>query len=148
MAARRVLLTHFSQRYPKMPNLAGLDGIEVGLEDAEEGDGEGVVADLDADVPMVDVPSVSAVGGVAPSSDLDGETATVNARGPVRDMKVGVAFDYMRVKVGEIAHLEKFWPALSRLLEGGKVDDNSASGTDGEDKEKEGKGKEGKRKER
>ncbi|MCJ1231893.1 hypothetical protein MMC12_008572, partial [Toensbergia leucococca] len=32
-------------------------------------------------------------------------------------MKIGVAFDYMRVKVGEIAHLEKFTPALLKLYE-------------------------------
>ena len=37
------------------------------------------------------------------------------ARSQIHDMKIGVAFDYMRVKVGEIAHLEKFTPALREL---------------------------------
>ncbi|KAI9730257.1 MAG: Zinc phosphodiesterase ELAC protein 2 [Cirrosporium novae-zelandiae] len=34
------------------------------------------------------------------------------------DLKVGVAFDYMRVKLGEIAELEKLEPALTKLFEG------------------------------
>ncbi len=36
-------------------------------------------------------------------------------RPPAQDMKIVVASDYMRVKVGEILHLEKFTPALQQL---------------------------------
>lgn len=36
-------------------------------------------------------------------------------RPQLSDMKIAVAFDYMRVKVGEIMHLEKFTPALREL---------------------------------
>ena len=32
------------------------------------------------------------------------------------DMKVAVAFDYMRVKVGEIPEMEHFVPALLKLF--------------------------------
>ena len=130
MGARRVLLTHFSQRYQKIPNLEGMGRLEVDLEDADatadEGDGTG------ADVPMLDADADT--GGkqslqpiLDPSSgpnsqNRDTDPTTTRIRKitpplPGTDMKVGVAFDYMRVKVGDIAHLEKFTPALLRLLE-------------------------------
>lgn len=71
---------------------------------------------------------------------------TTKARAPVRDMKVGVAFDYMRVKVGEIAHLERFRPALSRLLEVPEMEVEGKGGDGGgEQKEKESSGKKGKK---
>lgn len=162
MGARRVLLTHFSQRYQKIPNMDGLDGLEVGLEEAED-DGEGVVADVD--VPMADASSVMAGGGkdarsaVTARSPRSADTGadrarvTMKARASVRDMKVGVAFDYMRVKVGEIAHLERFRSALSRLLEAPEAEAEEKGGDEGgkergQDKTaKKGKqGKEGKRK--
>lgn len=163
MGARRVLLTHFSQRYQKIPNMDGLDGLEVGLEEAED-DGEGVVADVD--VPMADASSVmggrgggkdarSAVTARLPSADKGADRArvTMKARASVRDMKVGVAFDYMRVKVGEIAHLERFRSALSRLLEAPEAEAEEMVGDAGgkeRGKDKKGKqgkqGKEGKRK--
>jgi ribonuclease Z len=61
MNARRILLTHFSQRYQKIPVMSNEDG---------------------------------------------------------KDQIAIVAFDYMRVKVGDIAKLEAFKPALMKLYEG------------------------------
>jgi len=60
MNARRILLTHFSQRYQKIPVMDSRDG---------------------------------------------------------KDQVVIVAFDYMRVKIGDIAKLEAFKPALTKLYE-------------------------------
>lgn len=139
--------------------MEGLDGLEVGLEEAEEEDGEAGAADVD--VAMVDAPSgVGRAGGVVGSAvttaarsrgrGASRAAVTTKARAPVRDMKVGVAFDYMRVKVGEIAHLERFRPALSRLLEVPEVEVEGKGGAEGgEQKEKDigrKKGKKGKRK--
>ncbi|OCL07985.1 hypothetical protein AOQ84DRAFT_49951 [Glonium stellatum] len=39
------------------------------------------------------------------------------------DMKVAVAFDYMKFRIGDIAVLEKFNPALSRLFESSAKED-------------------------
>jgi len=128
MGARRVLLTHFSQRYQKIPNMEGMDGLEVDLED-------GVGAD--ADVPMVDAPSATTREGLDYTATSGAKVKVkVKSRTPIPDMKVGVAFDYMRVKVGEIAHLEKFRPALLKLLEHPEVDENAgkvANGVDGKE---------------
>ncbi|KAI9818602.1 MAG: Zinc phosphodiesterase ELAC protein 2 [Thelocarpon impressellum] len=106
MGARRVLLTHFSQRYQKIPVMDALDGAELQLE-----------TDLDA----ANAPDGAVNAYLMPTQartmpDPSGEVITVK-KAAVRDMKVAVAFDYMRVKVGEIAHLEHFSPALRALFE-------------------------------
>lgn len=75
MHARAALLTHFSQRYAKVPVLE--------YDDDEDGG--------------------------------DGDRLRVE-----RGMKVAVAFDYMRVKVGELAQMEKFVPALLALYDSGE----------------------------
>jgi ribonuclease Z len=50
-----------------------------------------------------------------------------------RDMKVAIAFDYMRVKIGAIIQLEKFNEALSELLVKEKDEDAIAvESVDGE----------------
>jgi ribonuclease Z len=77
----------------------------------------------------------------------NGTARVIKVRSP--DMKVAVAFDYMRVRLGDIAQMEKFNPALSKLLvaddepegegEGeGEINGNGkkTSGDDGEGKKK------------
>lgn len=127
MRAKRVILTHFSQRYQKIPNMAGLANAEVKLEDTEE------VQDM-MDAADEAVESADAIIAAAESMDFhsctDKETDLKDSEDSIssvvrlsadqqaiQDMKIGVAFDYMRVKVGEIAQLEKFSPALIKLLE-------------------------------
>ncbi|KAI0538964.1 beta-lactamase-like protein [Xylaria digitata] len=73
MGARRILLTHFSQRYQKIPNME---------EDFE----------IRRDVRTAD------------------KTKT--------DEVILVAFDYMRVKLGEFRQAQAFLPAVQKLLEG------------------------------
>ncbi|ROT36059.1 hypothetical protein SODALDRAFT_328447 [Sodiomyces alkalinus F11] len=83
MGARRVLLTHFSQRYAKFPLL---DPREVVTEE-DTVDGEGEAA----------------------------ATATAAATAKkvkVKDQVVLLAFDQMRVKLGEFRHAAAFLPAL------------------------------------
>ena len=110
MRARRIILTHFSQRYSKIPTMKDVEGATVGLEESPDQDD----------------------GGMEPIEAEDTEEATPSRRGPFRhraekvkviipdlppdkDIKIGVAFDYMRVKVKDIASLEKFTPALREL---------------------------------
>ncbi|KAI1337966.1 hypothetical protein F5Y15DRAFT_407876 [Xylariaceae sp. FL0016] len=75
MGARRIMLTHFSQRYQKVPIL------EENLE---------------------------------PKPDVDAKNAKDKARA---DEVILVAFDYMRVKLGEFRKAQAFLPAIQKLLE-------------------------------
>ncbi|KAI1312020.1 hypothetical protein F5Y03DRAFT_381826 [Xylaria venustula] len=72
MGARRILLTHFSQRYQKLAN------IEEQLE-------------------------------IQPDAENEDKAKT--------DVVILVAFDYMRVKLGEFRHAQAFLPAIQKLLE-------------------------------
>lgn len=130
MGARRVVLTHFSQRYQKIPVMNTIDGLNVPLEADEVNDDVPVGVDQ-SEVPMGERTSRSLNEGHASQKGLEQtmplnkprdtnqnfiESAIVGPL-PVGDMKVCVAFDYMRVKVGEILHMEKFTPALLKLFE-------------------------------
>ncbi|KAL9130559.1 MAG: hypothetical protein Q9217_001272 [Psora testacea] len=135
MGASRVLLTHFSQRYATIPNMDDLDKMAVKLEDAEdvsEDSAEGIDAAVDV-LPEAHIPINNRLVGLdedvqeknaAPASyGIDGKHAD-EPPAPVAPlipspantgMKVGVAFDYMRIKVKELAHLERYTPALREL---------------------------------
>ena len=151
MGARRVILTHFSQRYQNVPNMSAFDNRSIRLEDAE--DFENPLAGMDQPVeestspvkaqatidkfldsllekaakthakPQPQTQVTQQIGApVVPSASLTHTLAQIIAsnvnptpRPQLNDMKVGVAFDYMRVKVGEIFHLEKFTPAMREL---------------------------------
>ncbi|KAL9104946.1 MAG: hypothetical protein Q9163_000191 [Psora crenata] len=135
MGARRVILTHFSQRYSTIPNMDDLEKLAVRLEDAEdilEGPTEGMDTPLSI-APEALAPPTDKVDGCIPEvqgkrapppynetpNELDYEnkatTAAVVSARSKQDMKIGVAFDYMRIKVKDIAHLERFTPAMREL---------------------------------
>ncbi|KAH0566050.1 hypothetical protein GP486_000543 [Trichoglossum hirsutum] len=122
MGAKRVLLTHFSQRYQKIPEMEAVEGQVLEIDAAGEVD----VARLppiyaeDNDSAMPDV-MVSDPALIAPMET----NVTKIKKSASTDMKVGVAFDFMRVKVGEIIHLERFTPALIRLYEPQEVEEES-----------------------
>lgn len=139
MGARRVILTHFSQRYQKIPSMSALDTHSVRLEDAEDVDDPSAGMDQPVEIddilddskessqaqtephPQTQTPSYTSPPGL-PSASPANTLAQIIAsninptpRPQLSDMKIAVAFDYMRVKVGEIMHLEKFTPALREL---------------------------------
>lgn len=136
MGARRVLLTHFSQRYQKIPMMDAVEGQELPLsfEDAdaaEEDTGmilEGVkkpeapslseLAENDASLEEI-LGAPTTRSPVSKSTSAASTTTQKVDLGSIhnRDMKVGVCFDYMRVKVKDIALLEKFTPVLLKLYE-------------------------------
>ena len=147
MGARRILLTHFSQRYQKIPIMDGVAGQNVTFED--ETDELDPMAGMDAESTPVDAEStpvdtkstptdvdVSLSGMVENDAALDDllnlqpptspcskdskqgiHKVSMISKGPPQDMKVGVAFDYMRVKVKDMAVLERFTPVLLKLYE-------------------------------
>lgn len=131
MNAQAVVLTHFSQRYQKIPVLDISDDTSVTAKEYNWEDAVSVhdndMKTLDAEQGMhVEEHSSTPPHDLAATSQLGPDTSeTSRASGTqVRirmsgnaDMKVCVAFDYMRVKVGEIAQLEKYTTALQTLFD-------------------------------
>ena len=132
MGARRVILTHFSQRYSKIPTMSDLQGLTVKLESAEaeeDGDGTEPIQEPDlsneAGTTSAAVPEPSQLDGPniqqSPSEDVVKVDLGLAVSHQDNDMKIAVAFDYMHVKVKDIASLEKFTPALRELYKADEV---------------------------
>ncbi len=106
MRARRVLLTHFSQRYPKFPvfNIEDHGG-------GPKGDDEPV----DHASPRAATTPLGTSNPTA-AADSGGSNATA---GPIDtiDMVVLMAFDHMCVKLGDFKKAAAFLPALHKLFE-------------------------------
>lgn len=134
MGAKRIILTHFSQRYSKIPLMSDLDKSlhfeedPKNDEDAEDTD-LSMAAQAEANTPFnsrteqldpeVDDTTSKTTepnGKGKPSDDIPESTSpSQSTNTPQNDIKIAVAFDYMRVRVKDIAHLEKFTPALQEL---------------------------------
>ncbi|KAF2259892.1 ribonuclease Z mitochondrial precursor [Lojkania enalia] len=151
MKAKAVVLTHFSQRYQKIPVLETVENDAEGEEDglldpgaAEDvNDGPAMEDDVDPRTEELDVgvdkafPHNHAVQPDMPSEQV------IKVR--AKDMKVAVAFDYMRVKVGDIAQLEKFNMALGRLLAEKDEDDRAGERNGNGKRVSDGEGRKGKK---
>ena len=146
MGAKRVLLTHFSQRYQKIPSMSAMPA-DVKLEDAEiEEDAmdhpiEGIESNVSPAPQTTTTPQTPPSPNQpnppsAPSASSPPPTSinipsyytasTDPTSDPASDMKVGVAFDYMRVKVKDIIHLEKFNGAMRELYKGAEEEEEKA----------------------
>ncbi|KAL8900871.1 MAG: hypothetical protein Q9207_005482 [Kuettlingeria erythrocarpa] len=114
MDAQRLVLTHFSQRYQKIAQIAAPDDSNVKYEDVEaasEGEGDnGMAEDLD--------PLGSAInfGHHASPPRAPNKTSPFRNRYIKNDLKVAIAFDFLRVRVGEIAYLEQLTPVLQEMF--------------------------------
>ncbi|PNS18192.1 hypothetical protein CAC42_7561 [Sphaceloma murrayae] len=141
MEAKAVVLTHFSQRYAKVPVIEYEEGEAQStiLED-DEGSGEGE-DDLDDGQPTVGDKEGLEEGGLGKA------TFKLHAN---KDMKVCVAFDYMRVKVGDIAKMERYVPALLALYKGEELrrEEEKKREKEAEELRKAAKGKGGKKQQR
>lgn len=140
MGAKRIILTHFSQRYAKIPTMSDLDKLTGRLEDTEDVDDD--IEAVDFDGPIAVEPETHApINNLLGKLDTDEDTAksmtaensamgktfddavksaervsgSRSTTSPRNDIKIAVAFDYMRVRVKDIAHLERFTPALQEL---------------------------------
>lgn len=185
MGAKACVLTHFSQRYQKIPvlekanNGSSEEAMEIEEPEQEEdtevsanptdamtGPLEDLVPTLPAQEDATAPAEHNISNGVDDSNGKDGRQYDLPPRRSAKnshdddqaelskrlfrkgsntkpeaikfklssDMKVCVAFDYMRVKVGDIGDLEKFTPALLKLFaeedNKGEVDDEGG-GADG-----------------
>ncbi|KAK8178026.1 ribonuclease Z mitochondrial precursor [Phyllosticta citrichinensis] len=112
MRAKCVLLTHFSQRYQKLPVM------QEGQQDDNAMDVDGPPEEAAGFFDMVDsaegITLPKEVAAVTPAAD---EPAAAPAKIVVKsDMRVGFASDLMRIKMGEFAELEYFVPAMEKLF--------------------------------
>lgn len=138
MGAKACVLTHFSQRYQKVPVLERAEGQAPVIEDVpmsnssvtppgDEGEENPADPEDDMDAPLEEndvaatFPDQQTGNGAAgqqyelPPKKQDSAPEAVKFK-LMSDMKVCVAFDYMRVKVGDIGLMEKFTPALLKLF--------------------------------
>ncbi|KAF2672610.1 hypothetical protein BT63DRAFT_420835 [Microthyrium microscopicum] len=108
MRAKSLILTHFSQRYPKFPDLHTLV--------AQKGDGRAEEAMRQLrEMAELEVPPFHpsrqksrVMEELLP--DSEGETNE-----PV-DLRICAAFDFMRITIGEIANMEAYTPAFIELF--------------------------------
>ncbi|KAI5359235.1 Putative metallo-beta-lactamase, tRNase Z endonuclease [Septoria linicola] len=131
MNARACVLTHFSQRYQKVPVLErGEDGPKDVLDTNSSADAlmvdESTNPEDEMSGPLEDVAATfpdqqASNGGGGKQYDIPSKFGTSKPEAVKfklqSDMKVAVAFDYMRVRVGDIWQMEKFTPALLKLFE-------------------------------
>ena len=128
MQAKRIILTHFSQRYQKIPVMNQPEGkyVEIGMSYTE---GRSPKQNLDEDSIMQEPNNTAGADNSNTARNSQGNENILDQpyqnhcsirktmQPSLTYMKVAVAFDYMRVKVGEIEQLEKFTPALLKLYE-------------------------------
>jgi ribonuclease Z len=115
MDAKAVVLTHFSQRYQKIPVMETVDG-EARQREAVMAELERVEQRESRDGGVDDAAAMAEQNGATAVDRISTETEAV-VKIPGSKMKVCVAFDYMRVKVGDVARFEALTPALVRLFE-------------------------------
>ncbi len=108
MRAKNLILTHFSQRYQKIPVFSSVkmpervsDEEMIDDDDAEMTNGTTNHAGLDE--PSHLVPTLSASSWTEPDA--------------ARELPIAVAFDLMHIKVSQIKFMKKFFPAISKMFE-------------------------------
>ncbi|RMZ76400.1 hypothetical protein DV737_g4835, partial [Chaetothyriales sp. CBS 132003] len=129
MEAKNVVLTHFSQRYQKVPNLSitKLPG-EIVFEEGRANAAAGPSA-MSLHHDFLDIsaqpPSLSSTDGSRASDDANlmasisaSRTASLERRRATvaANMAVCVAFDYMRVRVSQIKDCKRFYPAIEAMF--------------------------------
>ena len=127
MRARNLVLTHFSQRFSKLPSMAEVRKLGQNLPKTGEEDAEGdedelqpLEQDIQSEPQSSSKPEIAAL---KPNLGKGRHQETLQATSISKtdtsanevDMKIGVAFDYMTVRVRDIQHLENFTPAIMQL---------------------------------
>ena len=155
MGAKNVLLTHFSQRYQKIPNMGN-----VRMPEHQNGDTENEAPEDDAELDPINH-SVEMVAPISTAPEpMDGiaQTSVVTTASlkssVLNKIPVAIGFDYMKVKLSEIGALQRMTPALVKLFEALHPEDNLEDLDESEKSEalnrskvKTGKGADGKGKE-
>ncbi|EXJ61806.1 hypothetical protein A1O7_02236 [Cladophialophora yegresii CBS 114405] len=111
MRAKNLILTHFSQRYQKMPVFSSVkmpepvsEGELLDEVDAEMTNGTNLINDDVAHEPAQKLaPTSSSSSWVEPDA--------------ARELPIAVAFDLMRIKVSQIKDMRRLFPAISKKFE-------------------------------
>lgn len=107
MGAKNLILTHFSQRYQKIPVISNVKMPERVSE-----------AEL-----LDDVDPETTTGHEDETADTQNRPAPTSNSVPwsepdlARGLNIGIAFDLMRVKVSQIASMKKLFPAITKMFE-------------------------------
>jgi ribonuclease Z len=151
MRAKAVVLTHFSQRYSKIPVVDGFWGDRSKIETAIKGAGEqqdrlqGVDIEEEDEIQPADEAEVETAEETGPwtikpkltqtdkPAEADFFTKPLGPKNPNQpdNMKVVIAFDYMKFKLRDMPRMEALRPALAKLFE-----ENIGSETSSKVKEK------------
>jgi ribonuclease Z len=122
MQAKNVILTHFSQRYQKIPVMTHIKpSEEIWFEEgAEEVDLPGPVEG--ETIPNTDglSPEEISLRAAAESKKVEVHGAPLPRVDPtnvVEQMNVCIAFDFMRTRVSQIKDMHKLYPAIEALFE-------------------------------
>lgn len=122
MRAKNVILTHFSQRYQKIPVMLHIQPSErIRFEEgiAEEGPLEPVEGDS---VPTAEVLTVEERTLRAAAS-----SQSTNLPDVPHQMNICIAFDLMRTRVSQIKDMHKLYPAIEALFESQQKVDSEAT---------------------
>lgn len=137
MQAKSLILTHFSQRYQKIPVLDNIWGkaekvkarIQTeGVRDDEEHVAHGPGAGEDVDEVAADGEKAETTTDLQEADsaetepteeerEIDSDIELSDAEAPKREMPILFAFDYMRVRVRDMPMLRAYRPALTKLFE-------------------------------
>ncbi|KIW70114.1 hypothetical protein, variant [Phialophora macrospora] len=111
MRAKNLILTHFSQRYQKIPVFSS-------VKMPERLSGEELLDDVDAEMTNgtthingdgADEPPQKFASTLSSSSWVEADAA--------RELPIAVAFDLMHIKVSQIKHMRRLFPAISKMFE-------------------------------
>ncbi len=122
MEAKNVILTHFSQRYQKLPVMENMK-LPSSTEESPKSSPQAspaVLGELGEPGAVTGGASTASDSKVAVEQGNLVEVAGLdapNSRVSKLDMNICVAFDYMRVRVSDIKHMQEFTPALAALFE-------------------------------
>ena len=115
MHAKNILLTHFSARYPKMPQSEVVPVTVVQAPDTE-GTSQDVVPGKEATIDTVanrryniDVTPKAFVALIIPCSDATKDTENASPS-PV----LGLAFDHASIRLGDMRKLNTYLPAIEQ----------------------------------
>lgn len=123
MRAKNVILTHFSQRYQKIPVMTHIKrSDEIQFEEGAEENGppEPVEGDTAPSEETFHHEESKSKANAAPTTRTD-------ATNTLDQMNVCVAFDLMRTRVSQIKDMHKFYPAIEALFESEQKIDSEAT---------------------
>ena len=117
MKAKNLILTHFSQRYQKIPVLSNVkmpptnsDELPIDVDDEEQ------VGGLDP-IETEPLESMRPSSSLSSSSPSDMTKQQMDTNVSVADkLPIAIAFDLMRIRVSQIAPMKKYFPAISRMF--------------------------------